>query len=98
MPRRAHSRREWLLSSRIAGVSRATRGSGFDSAINARPRAASGGGYGIWFVRLIGNGRGLRRQPLSFNNIPLREPAENTTLLGSLGKAWRTLTCWKTSA
>jgi hypothetical protein len=31
----------------------------------------------------MGNGRELRRQPLSFNDIPLREPAENTMLLGS---------------
>jgi hypothetical protein len=47
-------------------------------------RAAPGGGSGLQFsFRPIGNGCGRCRKPLSYKNCPLREPAENTTLLES---------------
>jgi len=35
----------------------------------------------IQLVRLIGNGCRRCREPLSFKNFPMREPAENTKLL-----------------
>jgi hypothetical protein len=37
--------------------------------------------HAIQLVRLIGNGRRQCRKPLSFENVPVREPAENTRLL-----------------